>query len=164
MTANTFIRLIISSDEQWQNWSCLGWIPQKGSPWYNRTGWLGVKHQLNNSQKGRRHTPSIGLRYILPSFLWRKVPESDAGSVGSACHKITTCIGDPFVYLFVAQRQPIRIDYKVLQLLQSGRAYFWPDWIILDAHRPSKISRSSTPFFEKEVLASGWPLSLLYIL
>ena len=49
------------------------------------------------------------------------MPESDAGSVGSACHKITTCIGDPFVYLFVAHRQPIRIDYKVLQLLQSGR-------------------------------------------
>ena len=35
----------------------------------------------------------------------------------------TRLVGDgrPFAYLAVAQRQPIRADYKVLQLLQSGR-------------------------------------------
>ena len=29
--------------------------------------------------------------------------------------------GTPFLHLAVAQRQPIRVHYKVLQLLQSGR-------------------------------------------
>ena len=75
----------------------------------------------------------------------------------------------PFVYLTVTQRQPIR----VLQLLQSGRrgkhvdtdlacTEIWPDWIILDVHRLSKISGSFNPLTEKEAPVPGWPLLLLF--
>ena len=36
----------------------------------------------------------------------------------------------------------------------------WLDWIILDAHRISKISDSFNPFTEKEAPSPHWPLSL----
>ena len=71
--------------------------------------------------------------------------------------------------LATAQWQPIRVDYKVLQLLQSRNkgecadtdfvhTEIWPGWIILDAHRLSKISSSFNLFIEKEAPAPGWLL------
>ena len=81
----------------------------------------------------------------------------------------------PFINLAVAQQQPIRDGYKVLQLLQSGRRGNVPtaltscvlrsDWTesVWKPHRLSKISGSFNPFNEKEAPASGWPLSLFFI-
>ena len=77
---------------------------------------------------------------------------------------------DPF-HLSRCRTMTTRVDYKILQLLQSGcrgehadtyymRTEIWPGWIILDAHRLSKISHSFSPFTEKEAPAPGWPLSL----
>ena len=80
----------------------------------------------------------------------------------------------PFVFLAVIQRQPVRVNYKVLQLFQSGRrgehvdtdfvpTEIWPDWISLDAHRLSKIYNSFNPFTEKEALAPGCRIYILFL-
>ena len=65
------------------------------------------------------------------------------------------------------------VNYKILQLLQSGRrgehadtdfvpTEIWPDWISLDAHRLSKIYNSFNPVTEKEALAPGCHIYIFF--
>ena len=60
-------------------------VPTPLSPWYNRTGWLGVKHQLTYLP-----TPPAHLLRVSESFCWHS-PEAEPSSVPPVF-----CVDTPF--------------------------------------------------------------------
>ena len=52
---------------------------------------------------------------------------------------------------------------NVLTVTDFVRTEIWPDLIILDDHRLSKIFKAFTPFNEKEAPVPGWPLAFFFL-